>query len=127
MVFLSESIISTVETIDATVETIFTVTQFIDKHQPILDFIVSIMEILGCLSPIIVSVIWTMLISPHIKFKRFVNSVYTQENLREVLKYYIRTRAQDMDPCEQDEIKENNGKYISCNLISFFLKDAFFG
>lgn len=125
MVFLSESIISTVETIDATVETIFTVTQFIDKHQPILDFIVSIMEILGCLSPIIVSVIWTMLISPHIKFKRFVNSVYTQENLREVLKYYIRTRAQDMDPCEQDEIKENNGKYISCNLISFFLKDAF--
>lgn len=118
MVFLSE-------TVDATLETISVVTQFIDKCQPILDFIVSIMEILGYLSPIIMFFLWTILISPHIKFKRFVNSVYTQEKLREVSKYYICTRAQDMDPCEQDEIKENNGKYLSCNLISFFLKEAF--
>ena len=118
MVFLTE-------TIDATAETVSGVTQFIDKHQPILDFALSIMEIIGCLSPIIVFLLWTKLISPHVKFKSFVNSVYTQEKLTEVSKYYIHTRAQDMDPCEQDEIKENNGKYISCNLISFFMKDAF--
>lgn len=118
MVFLTE-------TIDATAETISGVTQFIDKHQPILDFALSIMEILGYLSPIIVFLLWTKLISPHVKFKSFVNSVYTQEKLTEVSKYYIHTRAQDMDPCEHDEIKENNGKYISCNLIDFFVKDAF--
>lgn len=118
MVFLTE-------TIDATAETVSGVTQFIDKHQPILDFALSIMEIIGYLSPIIVFLLWTKLISPHVKFKSFVNSVYTQEKLTEVSKYYIHTRAQDMDPCEQDEIKENNGKYISCNLISFFMKDAF--
>lgn len=118
MVFLSE-------TIGSSVNTVSTVAEFIDKHQPILDFILSIMEILGYLSPIIVFILWTKLISPHVKFKNFVNSVYTQEKLIEVSKYYIRTRAQDMDPCEQDEIKENNGKYISCNLISFFIKDAF--
>lgn len=105
--------------------TISTIMQFIGKHQPVLDFILSVMEILKYLIPLGGFIIWNKIISPSFKFKRFVNSVYTQENLREVLKYYIRTRAQDMDPCEQDEIKENNGKYLSCNLISFFIKDAF--
>ena len=118
MVFLAE-------TIDATVETISGVAEFIDKHQPFLDFILSVMEILAYLSPIIVFFLWRMLISPHVKFKSFVNSVYTQEKLTEVSRYYIHTRAQDMDPCEHDEIKENNGKYISCNLIDFFVNDAF--
>lgn len=118
MAFLSENI-------DATQQAITAVMQFINTLQPILDFIISIKEIIGFIFSVIVVFLWAKIISPHFKFRRFVNNVYTQENLIEVSKYYIRTRAQDMDPCEQEEIKENNGKYISCNLIPFFLKEAF--
>ena len=118
MVFLSETIVESAETISKIVE-------IINILQPILDFMNSVGEILVWVISGVGFILCGKLIKPRLQFRRFVNSVYSQENLREVLKYYIRTRAQDMDPCEQEEIKENNGKYISCNLISFFVKDAF--
>lgn len=58
-------------------------------------------------------------------FNRYVDTVYNKEIRKELSKYYIPTRAQDVDPCEYDEIRENNGKFISCNLVPFFINEAF--
>lgn len=120
MGFLSESI----ETTENHFGTISTV---LDACQPSLDFIISIIELLG-IAITAAGIIWGMwkkLINPNIQFKKYVNSVFTQERLTEVLKYYIHTHAQDMDPCEQEEIKENNGKFFSQSLIHFFVEEAF--
>lgn len=120
MVFLSE----TIETTDTF---IIIVSKVIEAVQPSLDFVVSILAILGSVFTAIGFAwgVWKKLINPNIQFKKYVNSVYTQERLIEVLKYYIHTRAQDMDPCEQEEIKENNGKFFSQGLIRFFISEAF--
>lgn len=58
-------------------------------------------------------------------FNKYVDTVYNKEIRKELSKYYIPTRAQDIDPCEYDEIRENNGKFISCKLIPFFINEAF--
>ena len=120
MVFLSE----TIETTEAILST---ASKAMESIQPSLDFVVSILSILGSAitAGVFVWGMWKNLINPNVQFKRYVNSVYTQERLDEVLKYYIHTRAQDMDPCEQDEIKDNNGKFFSQGLIKFFVTEAF--
>lgn len=120
MVFLSV-------TIESTGDFISTASKTIETFQPSLDFVVSILSIVGSVITAVVFIwrMWKNLINPNIQFKKYVNSVYTQERLVEVLKYYIHTRAQDMDPCEQEEIKENNGKFFSQSLIRFFITEAF--
>lgn len=120
MVFLSE-------TIDSITETVFEVSDVFTVVQPSLDFINTILGIVLSLGAI-GGVIWGVmkkLINPKLSFERYVNRVYTQEKLSEVCKYYIHTRAQDIDPCEQDEIIDNNGKFFTQDLIKFFLEDAF--
>ena len=100
---------------------------FINTFQPYLDFISAMIGILVSLGAFITFLIelWKKVIKPNRSFAKFVDSVYSKETRKESLKYYIPTRAQDIDPCEYDEIRENNGKYLSCLLIPFFIKDAF--
>lgn len=68
---------------------------------------------------------WKRIISPYREYANFVDRVYSKENRKAIAKYYIDTRAQDIDPCEFDEIRDNNGNYISQLLIPFFCNDAF--
>lgn len=69
--------------------------------------------------------VWKRIISPYCDYVLFVDRVYSKENRKAIAKHYIDTRAQDIDPCEFDEIRENNGNYISQPLIPFFCDDAF--
>lgn len=69
--------------------------------------------------------IWKAIIAPHQTFKRFINQYYSKEDWESITKYYIPTRAQDIDPCEFDEIRENNGNFISQPLVDFFCQEAF--
>lgn len=69
--------------------------------------------------------LWKKFISPYRSYSSFVDSVYTKEYRKAVSHYYVSTRAQDVDPCEQEEIRENNGKFFSVLLIPFFMKEAF--
>lgn len=62
---------------------------------------------------------------PRVIFKHTVDQNYGKENRLLLKKYYITTRGQDVDPCNQDEIREDNGKFITANLVSFFCQDAF--
>ena len=82
MVFLSETIVESAETISKIVE-------IINILQPILDFMNSVGDILVWVISGIGFILCGKLIKPRLQFRRFVNSVYSQENLREVLKYYI--------------------------------------
>lgn len=41
------------------------------------------------------------------------------------LNFYINTRGQQIDPCENDEIKKNQEFSITIKLIFFFIKDVF--
>lgn len=50
---------------------------------------------------------------------------YYSEYRKELSKYYIPTRGQDIDPCNQGEIRDNNGKFISNDLLPFFIREAF--
>lgn len=120
MIFLSEIIVPPAETV-------FSISREISSFQPSLDFIVSVLTILSSIIAVAVTIwgMWKKLINPYISFKQYVNSVYSQEKLIEVSKYYIDTRAQDMDPCEQDEIKEDCGKYFSNKLIHFLITKGF--
>lgn len=120
MVFLTEAT-------EPAADIISTVSNIIGLLQPFLDFLEGSFSIFGSLivATAFIWGMWKKLINPNIQFKKYVNSVYTQERLVEVLKYYIHTRAQDMDPCEQEEIKENNGKFFSQGLIDFFVTEAF--
>lgn len=69
--------------------------------------------------------LWKRVISPCREYKSFVDRVYSKDTRKAIAKYYIPTRAQDVDPCEFDEIRENNGNYITQPLIPFFCNDAF--
>ena len=93
----------------------------------VLDLIVVIITIGGCVLgiPAFVVGIWKRLISPYREYVGFVDRVYSKESRKAVTKYYIPTRAQDIDPCEFEEIRDNNGNFISQQLIPFFISDAF--
>ena len=93
----------------------------------VLDLIVVIITIGGCVVgiPTFVMGIWKRLISPYREYVSFVDRVYSKESRKAVTKYYIPTRAQDIDPCEFEEIRDNNGNFISQQLIPFFISDAF--
>ena len=93
----------------------------------IIDLVVAILAIGGSAVAIVAFFrsICKRIITPYREYKNFVDHVYSKENRKAIAKYYIDTRAQDIDPCEFDEIRENNGNYISQLLIPFFCNDAF--
>lgn len=68
---------------------------------------------------------WRRIIAPYREYKSFVDRVYSKDTRKAIAKYYIPTRAQDVDPCEFDEIRDNNGNFITLPLIPFFCNDAF--
>lgn len=65
------------------------------------------------------------IVGPHREYNQFVNRIYTKDAQKAITKFYIPTRAQDIDPCEQEEIRDNNGKFLSEPLIPFFCNHAF--
>ena len=69
--------------------------------------------------------IWKKVITPYRKQSQFINENYSKEAKKSITRYYIQTRGQDIDPCDQEEIREDNGKFLSENLIQFFIKRAF--
>lgn len=69
--------------------------------------------------------LWKRVIYPYSVYISKVDFYYTKPIRKAVSKYYIPTRAQDIDPCDHDEIRENNGKYLSRLLVPFFCKEAF--
>lgn len=93
----------------------------------LLDLIVVIIAICGGLGFVfsLISTAWRKVLSPYREYKRYVDSVYSKEIRKSISKYYIPTRAQDIDPCEYEEIRENNGNFISQLLVPFFCNEAF--
>jgi len=93
----------------------------------ILDLIVVIIAIGGFIAVTITSCrsFWRKKIAPYREYKNFVDRVYSKDIRKAIAKYYIPTRAQDIDPCEFEEIRENNGNYITQLLIPFFCNEAF--
>lgn len=94
----------------------------------------SAIELLAAIIPIVGAVVGIIagikkfkekILAPHRVYVRYVDRVYSKNNRKEITKYYIPTRAQDIDPCDQDEIRDNNGKFISEPLVPFFRKEAF--
>lgn len=69
--------------------------------------------------------LWKRVINPYMVYKKRVDFYYTRSIRKAISKYYIPTRAQDIDPCDHEEIRENNGKYLSQLLVPFFCKRAF--
>lgn len=61
---------------------------------------------------------------PYKMYRETLNN-YSKEYCDTLSKYYIPTRAQEIDPCNQEEIRKNNGKFNSFPLIPFFKKEAF--
>lgn len=89
-----------------------------------LNIILGILGSLAVLLPMLWQV-WKHFIKPYRTYIKTVDAHYTKPIRKMISKCYIPTRAQDIDPCDQDEIRENNGKFISKLLIPFFRKEAF--
>lgn len=62
---------------------------------------------------------------PKKEFNRFIDQNYGRENRVLLKKFYVETRGQDIDPCYNDEIREDNGVYFSVPLVPFFINTAF--
>lgn len=92
-----------------------------------IDLIVAVLAIVGSIITVVLFVrgIWKKFIAPYREYKTYVDRVYSKDTRKAIAKYYVPTRAQDIDPCEFDEIRENNGNYISQLLVPFFCNDAF--
>lgn len=69
--------------------------------------------------------LWKRVIYPYTIYNRKVDLYYTKSIRKAASRCFIPTKAQDIDPCEQEEIRENNGKYLSTRLIPFFCTKAF--
>lgn len=93
----------------------------------IIDLVVAVLAIGGSIVAVFLFFrgVWKKFIAHYHEYTQFVDRVYSKENRKAIAKYYIKTRAQDIDPCEFDEIRDNNGNYISQFLIPFFCNDAF--
>ena len=63
--------------------------------------------------------------APYRAYKDDIDTVLGEESRKMIEKYYIPTRGQDIDPCNEEEIRENNGKYNTEELIPFLCKRAF--
>lgn len=62
--------------------------------------------------------------APYRGYKEVIDRTLGVSVRKDVARYYIPTRCQDKDPCNEEEICEFNGKYVTEKLIPFFL-DAF--
>jgi hypothetical protein len=93
----------------------------------VIDLLVAILAIGGSAVAIILFIrgLWRRIWAPYREYTKFVDRVYSKDTRKAIAKYYIPTRAQDIDPCEFDEIRENNGNYITQLLVPFFCNDAF--
>lgn len=63
--------------------------------------------------------------APYKAYKEDIDAVLGKKSRERIEKYYIPTRGQDVDPCNEEEIRENNGKYNTEKLIPFLCKKAF--
>ena len=92
-----------------------------------IELLVAIFAIVGggVTAFVFIKSIWRRIFSPYCKYRSFVDSVYSKEIRKSISKCYIPTRAQDIDPCEFEEIRENNGNYFTQPLIPFFRQKAF--
>ena len=63
--------------------------------------------------------------APYRAYKDDIDAVLGKKSRERIEKYYIPTRGQDVDPCNEEEIRENNGKYNTEKLIPFLCKKAF--
>lgn len=63
--------------------------------------------------------------APYREYKTVIDGIYGTSVRKNVSKYYIPTRCQDKDPCNEEEIYEFNGKYVTEKLIPFFCNKAF--
>lgn len=100
----------------------------IEKLQSLLDILVSL-HTLGLAAfgamVFVITKLWKKYFAPYFRYKKQVDQFYGKETRRNVARCYIQTRGQDIDPCEQDEIRDDNGKYISTHLVPFFCKEVF--
>ena len=94
---------------------------FVDL-KPLFEIWAAIIAILGFFG---VHTIITIFIKYYpFKAQKEIKELFGKDEIKS-LRYYIKTRGQQIDPCERDEIKENTGNGISIDLVSFFVKDAF--
>ena len=106
------------------------ITKLLDPDQPfrpgleMVETILGIIVSLTVLLPLLFQV-WKHFIKPYRTYTKVVDYHYTKPIRKMISRCYIPTRAQDIDPCDQDEIREDNGKYLSQLLIPFFRKKAF--
>lgn len=64
--------------------------------------------------------------APYREYIDVIDGIFGSDDVRKnVAKYYIPTRCQDKDPCNEEEIYEFNGKYVTEELIPFFCDKAF--
>ena len=63
--------------------------------------------------------------APYKAYREDIDAVLGRNSRKLIEKYYIPTRGQDVDPCNEEEIRENNGKYNTEELIPFLCKKAF--
>lgn len=107
-----------------------TAASLVDLNQPLPPAVNNVDTILGILCSLVVLLpllwqVWKHFIKPYRTYTETVDAHYTKPIRKMISKCYIPTRAQDIDPCDQDEIRENNGKFISKLLIPFFRNEAF--
>lgn len=91
-------------------------------------------EFVGAVS-VVVGLVWGLIkwiknnfykiSAPYKAYKEDIDAVLGEETRKRSEKYYIPTRGQDVDPCNEEEIRENNGKYNTEEMIPFLCKKAF--
>ena len=103
-----------------------TIKDVINQLNPYLQFIIAIIAIVK-----VPKVVADFLkkrkkdLFPYLTYNHFLKRNYSEVYREALSKYYIPTRAQEIDPCNQEEIRNNNGKFYSFLLIPFFKKEAF--
>ena len=109
--------------------TILSATNIEDINQvlPYLEFFAALSTIAGIAIGVVkyLGKLFRKVLSPYLVYNHFLKCNYSKEYREALSKYYIPTRAQEIDPCNQEEIRNNNGKFYSFLLISFFKKEAF--
>ena len=105
----------------------FTIVDVINQLLPYLQFIAAIAAVAGIAIGVVkyFGKLFRKVLSPYLNYNHFLKCNYSKEYREALSKYYIPTRAQEIDPCNQEEIRNNNGKFYSFLLIPFFKKEAF--
>ena len=98
----------------------------LEPIQPVLELVLTIGSLIAMLITVLAWCrrILRKITFPYRMYRETLNN-YSKEYCDTLSKYYISTRAQEIDPCNQEEIRNNNGKFNSFPLIPFFKKEAF--